>query len=797
MAEQLRKRIEALKSRKTAVEDGTSGPQQSGTSIATAATPASSILSSSSAATGKSAQSSVSLANLPPAFVSPYTAVVKYRDTVNDPLCTCFTTRHAVDLFKMVVQSSRNAAVAKGLEPRKRSRSEDEDVASERVQHKVAMVKDGDEKNRERSYLLHEGGIHVGGDSHSTDNNRGSDGGVDNTSVDATNSKHCTAVSHFLPYLESRYFTHSEVKGGEGRNSDEPPTNHSHSSVQRDGGDLKTVVSDGDKYVEVSGRMRAPCRSVNEYDPVSRIAHGVYGVVFCATEARRNTSEKEGEGNRKNGKKFALKQVRKHWLAESQVGFPPYLLREFDLLLRLRHPNIVSGREVVLLDKKCESSKYSARQEEGQGVEKQGSALIHSNCKDDIKEVKVEVTATKNSDNGGTTLSRDGEKSEQDHHQRRLPRPSDNTNDVYLVMEYCPYDLKSFIYGRHKNGVYLHLTSRNRHPEAARCFLSRVKCIIKQLFTALSFLHDHRILHRDIKASNILISSKGVVKLCDFGLGRLYREGQGLTSNVVTLMYRAPELHFGVRDYSHKMDVWSLACIMAEIFLKEPLFRAEEESRHFAVICDVIGIPTEETFSGLYKIPDVTRLMRSLKRYNRENTLRQLFALSKHAGAATMPPSGFDLLHRILRWNPLERLSAWEVLQHEFFHEEPLPCSPEELLVPLPTTEVEPTPAASKVERQNMGESEADRGPVKDTHESDSGVCCSTDLVAESTTVNLRADSNSVSDDVAGEHADRALLRDLGMIGSEGCNNSNDCKDEEQTLQRVQLLANQDCTPSL
>ncbi|MDD0213365.1 protein kinase, partial [Shigella flexneri] len=63
------------------------------------------------------------------------------------------------------------------------------------------------------------------------------------------------------------------------------------------------------------------------------------------------------------------------------------------------------------------------------------------------------------------------------------------------------------------------------------------------------------------------------MKICDLGLSRQYGSVlQPYTSNVVTLLYRAPELLLGQKQYSTAIDMWSVGCIMAELLAKEPLF---------------------------------------------------------------------------------------------------------------------------------------------------------------------------------------------------------------------------------
>ena len=84
---------------------------------------------------------------------------------------------------------------------------------------------------------------------------------------------------------------------------------------------------------------------------------------------------------------------------------------------------------------------------------------------------------------------------------------------------------------------------------------------MKNLGKGLYWVHKNKILHRDMKAANILINKEGILKLADFGLARPYsipKRGQAIryTNRVVTLWYRPPELLLGAREYGPPIDVW-------------------------------------------------------------------------------------------------------------------------------------------------------------------------------------------------------------------------------------------------
>ncbi|XP_059708843.1 serine/threonine-protein kinase 36 isoform X1 [Haemorhous mexicanus] len=101
---------------------------------------------------------------------------------------------------------------------------------------------------------------------------------------------------------------------------------------------------------------------------------------------------------------------------------------------------------------------------------------------------------------------------------------------------------------------------------------NQVQIIAAQLISALYYLHSHRILHRDMKPQNILLGKDGVVKLCDFGFARAMSiHTMVLTSIKGTPLYMSPEL-VEERPYDHTADLWSVGCILYELFVGTPPF---------------------------------------------------------------------------------------------------------------------------------------------------------------------------------------------------------------------------------
>lgn len=136
------------------------------------------------------------------------------------------------------------------------------------------------------------------------------------------------------------------------------------------------------------------------------------------------------------------------------------------------------------------------------------------------------------------------------------------TGDVYLVMEFLEHDLKTL------------------QEDMDEPFLpSEVKTLLLQLGSAVEFLHDHWILHRDLKTSNILMNNQGEIKLADFGMARFCGDPAptNLTQLVVTLWYRSPELLLGTTTYDSAVDMWSIGCVFGELLSKKPLLQGKNE----------------------------------------------------------------------------------------------------------------------------------------------------------------------------------------------------------------------------
>ncbi|KAI6678883.1 hypothetical protein NL676_039679 [Syzygium grande] len=136
------------------------------------------------------------------------------------------------------------------------------------------------------------------------------------------------------------------------------------------------------------------------------------------------------------------------------------------------------------------------------------------------------------------------------------------SGSLYLVFEYMDHDLA---------GLAASPSIKFTEPQ--------IKCYMRQLLCGLEYCHSHGVLHRDIKGSNLLVDNNGNLKIGDFGLATFFRtnQKQPLTSRVVTLWYRPPELLLGSSNYGVSVDLWSSGCILAELFAGKPIMPGRTE----------------------------------------------------------------------------------------------------------------------------------------------------------------------------------------------------------------------------
>ncbi|XP_022760494.1 probable serine/threonine-protein kinase At1g54610 [Durio zibethinus] len=233
---------------------------------------------------------------------------------------------------------------------------------------------------------------------------------------------------------------------------------------------------------------------------------------------------------------------------------------------------------------------------------------------------------------------------------------------LYLVFEYMEHDLAG-----------LAASPSIKFTE------SQVKCYMHQLLSGLEHCHNRHVLHRDIKGSNLLIDNGGVLKIADFGLASFFdpNHKQPMTSRVVTLWYRPPELLLGATDYGVSVDLWSAGCILAELLAGRPIMPGRTEVEQLHKIFKLCGSPSEEYWKKS-KLPHAT-IFKPQQSYKR--CIAETFK--------DFPPSSLPLIETLLAIDPVERLTATAALNSEFFMTKPYACDPSSLPKYPPSKEMD------------------------------------------------------------------------------------------------------------
>ncbi|KAH8328841.1 hypothetical protein KR074_004106 [Drosophila pseudoananassae] len=229
---------------------------------------------------------------------------------------------------------------------------------------------------------------------------------------------------------------------------------------------------------------------------------------------------------------------------------------------------------------------------------------------------------------------------------------------VLLVFEHLEQDLSDLIDSLPKTGMPVSTVQVGLHfvvPVMGSSPPNPVQRLSRELLTGVDFLHIHRIVHRDLKPQNLLVSAQGHLKIADFGLAKTYDAQMKLTSVVVTLWYRAPEVLL-CQPYSSAVDIWSCACIIFEMFNRRAMFPGNSEKNQLDRIFELTGRPSEKDWPATISV-------------SREQFPQRLPKRPKDFCPSLCEYSD-DLLHKMLSYDMRVRPQALACLQHEFFKQE-------------------------------------------------------------------------------------------------------------------------------
>ncbi|PIA35641.1 hypothetical protein AQUCO_03500179v1 [Aquilegia coerulea] len=209
-------------------------------------------------------------------------------------------------------------------------------------------------------------------------------------------------------------------------------------------------------------------------------------------------------------------------------------------------------------------------------------------------------------------------------HIIRLYEVIETPADIYVVMEYV------------KSGeLFDYIVEKGRlQEEEARNFF-------QQIISGVEYCHRNMVVHRDLKPENLLLDSKSNVKIADFGLSNIMRDGHFLKTSCGSPNYAAPEVISGKLYAGPEVDVWSCGVIL------------------YALLCGTLPFDDEN-------IPNLFKKIKG-----------GIYTLPSHLSAGAR-----DLIPRMLVVDPMKRMTIPEIRQHPWFQA----GLPRYLAVPPPDT---------------------------------------------------------------------------------------------------------------
>lgn len=206
--------------------------------------------------------------------------------------------------------------------------------------------------------------------------------------------------------------------------------------------------------------------------------------------------------------------------------------------------------------------------------------------------------------------------------------------EISVTMELCDYDLHYLIYKSETKTI--------TNDE-----------IIKGLISGIYDVHKYGFVHRDLKPDNVLIKNN-VIKIADFGLSTHVDDKEELDDaiyDICTIWYRAPELVLRVSFNERPQDIWSLACIIYEIYNKKPLFDCTSDKQLIDLIYQHFGTPTNDNWPGITFHP---MYHKTLKQYTASNRIEEYFN-------GKLSPEKIALVKRMFILDPSKRINIEEL----------------------------------------------------------------------------------------------------------------------------------------
>ena len=243
-------------------------------------------------------------------------------------------------------------------------------------------------------------------------------------------------------------------------------------------------------------------------------------------------------------------------------------------------------------------------------------------------------------------------------------RDNDIKNEYNIVKYYSYFTFRNHIclvFELLDINLYEHIKNNNFQGFD----IKKIKQFTTEILFSLFFLKNQKIIHCDLKPENILLyNNNNNIKVIDFGSSCYEKEK--MYSYIQSRFYRAPEVILE-QGYSYEIDMWSLGCIICELFTGFPIFPGEDERDQLNYIMEYLDIPPT----------DYINISRKRNLFFDKNHFP--FQIPNSKGKIRKPKSKkfkeflqcnnesfIDFIKKCLKWEPKNRLSPEEALLHSF-----------------------------------------------------------------------------------------------------------------------------------
>ncbi|KZP29987.1 hypothetical protein FIBSPDRAFT_1038668 [Athelia psychrophila] len=193
-----------------------------------------------------------------------------------------------------------------------------------------------------------------------------------------------------------------------------------------------------------------------------------------------------------------------------------------------------------------------------------------------------------------------------------------------------------------------------------------IRRFTSQMLMSLQLMRHHRIVHCDLKPENILLNhpAKSALKVIDFGSSCF--EHEKIYTYIQSRFYRSPEVILGM-NYHMAIDIWSLGCILAELYTGFPIFPGENEQEQLSCIMEVLGTPDKDfvnkssrkrIFFDNHGGPRPVVNSKGRRRRPGTKTLAQVLRCNDD--------DFVDFITRCLTWDPEKRIKPQQAMRHPF-----------------------------------------------------------------------------------------------------------------------------------